>query len=92
MLAWTCGTSVVVSIINIDNSAGGYGLAKIAHVGAWRSGPIPVRIVRAARHDSRRVRTPPGSPTWASDSPQAAPAAASAIAYAVGNPKGAGRQ
>ena len=41
--------AVVVSIINIDKSAGGYGLAKIAHVDAWRSGPIPVRIVRAAQ-------------------------------------------
>ncbi len=40
--------AVAVSIINIDKSAGGYGLAKIAHVDAWRSGPIPVRIVRAA--------------------------------------------
>ena len=41
--------AVVVSIINIDESAGGYGLAKIAHEDAWRSGPIPVRIVRAAQ-------------------------------------------
>ncbi len=41
--------AVVVSIINIDKSAGGYGLAKIAHEEAWRSGPIPVRIVRAAQ-------------------------------------------
>ena len=41
--------AVVVSIINIDKSAGGYGLAKIAHVDTWRSGPIPVRIVRAAQ-------------------------------------------
>jgi uncharacterized protein YbjT (DUF2867 family) len=41
--------AVVVSIINIDKSAGGYGLAKIAHEDAWRSGPIPVRIVRAAQ-------------------------------------------
>ena len=30
--------AVVVSIINIDKSAGGYGLAKIAHEDAWRSG------------------------------------------------------
>jgi len=43
--------AVVVSIINIAKSAGGYGLAKIAHEGAWRSGPIPVRIVRAAQFD-----------------------------------------
>ena len=41
--------AVVVSIINIEKSAGGYGLAKIAHEDAWRSGPIPVRIVRAAQ-------------------------------------------
>ena len=41
--------AVVVSIINIDKSGGGYGLAKIAHEDAWRSGPIPVRIVRAAQ-------------------------------------------
>jgi uncharacterized protein YbjT (DUF2867 family) len=38
--------AVVVSIINIDKSGGGYGLAKIAHEDAWRSGPIPVRVVR----------------------------------------------
>jgi uncharacterized protein YbjT (DUF2867 family) len=41
--------AVVVSIINTDKSAGGYGLAKIAHEDAWRSGPIPARIVRAAQ-------------------------------------------
>jgi uncharacterized protein YbjT (DUF2867 family) len=41
--------AVVVSIIGIDKSAGGYGLAKIAHEDAWRCGPIPVRIVRAAQ-------------------------------------------
>jgi uncharacterized protein YbjT (DUF2867 family) len=41
--------AVVVSIINIDKFAGGYGLAKIAHEDAWRSGPIPARIVRAAQ-------------------------------------------
>jgi uncharacterized protein YbjT (DUF2867 family) len=41
--------AVVVSIINVDKSAGGYGLAKVAHEDAWRSGPIPVRIVRAAQ-------------------------------------------
>jgi uncharacterized protein YbjT (DUF2867 family) len=41
--------AVVVSIINIDKFAGGYGLAKIAHEDAWRSGPISVRIVRAAQ-------------------------------------------
>ena len=41
--------AVVVSIINVDKSVGGYGLAKIAHEDAWRSGPIPARIVRAAQ-------------------------------------------
>ena len=41
--------AVVISIINVDKSAGGYGLAKIAHEDAWRSGPIPVRIVRGAQ-------------------------------------------
>ena len=41
--------AVVVSIVNVDKTAGGYGLAKIAHEDAWRSGPIPVRIVRAAQ-------------------------------------------
>jgi uncharacterized protein YbjT (DUF2867 family) len=32
-----------------DRFTGGYGLAKIAHEQAWRSGPIPVCIVRAAQ-------------------------------------------
>jgi uncharacterized protein YbjT (DUF2867 family) len=41
--------AVVVSIINIDMFSGGYGAAKIAHEDAWRSGPIPVWIVRAAQ-------------------------------------------
>jgi len=41
--------AVVVSIINIGTFAGGYGLAKVAHEDAWRSGPVPVRIVRAAQ-------------------------------------------
>jgi uncharacterized protein YbjT (DUF2867 family) len=41
--------AVVVSIINIDKFTGGYGAAKIAHEDAWRSGPIPVQIVRAAQ-------------------------------------------
>jgi uncharacterized protein YbjT (DUF2867 family) len=41
--------AVVVSIINIDTFTGGYGAAKIAHEDAWRSGPIPVQIVRAAQ-------------------------------------------
>ena len=41
--------AVVVSIINIDKFTGGYGVAKIAHEDAWRSGPIPAQIVRAAQ-------------------------------------------
>jgi hypothetical protein len=41
--------AVVVSIINIDAFSGGYGAAKIAHEDAWRSGPIPVQIIRAAQ-------------------------------------------
>ncbi|MGH3152207.1 MAG: SDR family oxidoreductase [Streptosporangiaceae bacterium] len=41
--------AVVVSIIGLDQFASGYGAAKIAHEQAWRSGPIPVRIVRAAQ-------------------------------------------
>jgi uncharacterized protein YbjT (DUF2867 family) len=41
--------AVAVSIIGTDTFTGGYGLAKIAHEQAWRSGPIPVRIVRAAQ-------------------------------------------
>ena len=41
--------AVVVSIVNTGRFAGGYGLAKIAQEDAWRSGPIPVRIVRAAQ-------------------------------------------
>jgi len=41
--------AIVVSIINIDKFSGGYGAAKIAHEDAWRSGPIPVQIIRAAQ-------------------------------------------
>jgi uncharacterized protein YbjT (DUF2867 family) len=41
--------AVVVSIINIDKFTGGYGAAKIAHEDAWRSGPIPAQIIRAAQ-------------------------------------------
>ena len=41
--------AVVVSIINIDTFTGGYGAAKIAHEDAWRSGPIPAQIIRAAQ-------------------------------------------
>jgi len=40
---------VVVSIIGIDRSAGGYGVAKQAHERAMRSGPVPVRVLRAAQ-------------------------------------------
>jgi uncharacterized protein YbjT (DUF2867 family) len=41
--------AVVVSIIGTDRFAGGYGAAKLAHERAWRAGPIPARIVRAAQ-------------------------------------------
>ncbi|HEX8005517.1 MAG TPA: NAD(P)H-binding protein [Trebonia sp.] len=41
--------AVVVSIIGTDKFTSGYGAAKIAHEDAWRSGPIPVCIVRAAQ-------------------------------------------
>ncbi len=41
--------AVVVSIVNTGKFGGGYGLAKIAQEDAWRSGPIRVRIVRAAQ-------------------------------------------
>jgi uncharacterized protein YbjT (DUF2867 family) len=41
--------AVVVSIIGTDRFAGGYGAAKVAHEQAWRAGPIPVRVVRAAQ-------------------------------------------
>jgi uncharacterized protein YbjT (DUF2867 family) len=41
--------AVVVSIIGTDRFAGGYGAAKVAHEQAWRDGPIPARIVRAAQ-------------------------------------------
>ena len=40
---------VVVSIIGIDRFTAGYGAAKIAHEKAMRSGPIPVRVLRAAQ-------------------------------------------
>jgi uncharacterized protein YbjT (DUF2867 family) len=40
---------VVVSIIGIDKNAGGYGVAKVAHERALRSGPIPVVILRASQ-------------------------------------------
>ena len=41
--------AVVVSIIGTDRFPGGYGAAKLAHEQAWRAGPIPARIVRAAQ-------------------------------------------
>jgi uncharacterized protein YbjT (DUF2867 family) len=40
---------VVVSIIGTDRFTAGYGVAKIAHERAHLSGPIPVRILRAAQ-------------------------------------------
>lgn len=40
---------VVVSIIGTDQSTGGYGAAKVAHERAWRSGPLPVSVLRAAQ-------------------------------------------
>jgi uncharacterized protein YbjT (DUF2867 family) len=40
---------VVVSIIGIDEFAGGYNAAKVAHEQAALAGPIPARIVRAAQ-------------------------------------------
>jgi uncharacterized protein YbjT (DUF2867 family) len=40
---------VVVSIIGIDKLTGGYNAAKVAHERAMLSGPIPVRILRAAQ-------------------------------------------
>jgi len=40
---------VVVSIIGTDRFIGGYGAAKLAHERAMLSGPIPVRVLRAAQ-------------------------------------------
>ncbi|MGH9120089.1 MAG: SDR family oxidoreductase [Acidimicrobiales bacterium] len=40
---------VVVSIIGTDRFSAGYGAVKIAHEQAMRSGPIPVRVLRAAQ-------------------------------------------
>jgi uncharacterized protein YbjT (DUF2867 family) len=40
---------VVVSIIGCDRFTAGYGAAKVAHERAMLSGPIPVRILRAAQ-------------------------------------------
>jgi uncharacterized protein YbjT (DUF2867 family) len=41
--------AVVASIIATHRFAGGYGAAKIAHENAWKSGPIPAHVVRAAQ-------------------------------------------
>jgi uncharacterized protein YbjT (DUF2867 family) len=43
------GRIVVASIIGVGRFRGGYGLAKVAHEEATRSGPIPARILRAAQ-------------------------------------------
>jgi uncharacterized protein YbjT (DUF2867 family) len=40
---------VVVSICGIDRFTGGYAAAKLAHEQAAESGPIPVRVLRAAQ-------------------------------------------
>ena len=40
---------VVVSIIGIEKSAGGYGSAKLAHEQAVLAGPVPARILRVAQ-------------------------------------------
>jgi uncharacterized protein YbjT (DUF2867 family) len=40
---------VVVSIINTDRLEGGYSIAKVAHEQALLSGPVPVRVLRAAQ-------------------------------------------
>jgi uncharacterized protein YbjT (DUF2867 family) len=40
---------VVVSIIGCDRFSGGYNAAKVAHEQAMLSGPVPVRILRAAQ-------------------------------------------
>ena len=40
---------VVVSIIGIEKSAGGYGSAKLAHEQAALAGPVPARILRVAQ-------------------------------------------
>lgn len=41
--------AVVASIIGSEEFTGDYGAAKVAHENAWRTGPIPVRVVRAAQ-------------------------------------------
>jgi len=40
---------VVVSIIGVERSRGGYGVAKLAHEQTLLAGPIPVRVLRAAQ-------------------------------------------
>ena len=40
---------VVVSIIGIQKSAGGYGAAKLAHEQAVLPGPVPARVLRVAQ-------------------------------------------
>ncbi len=62
---------VVVSIIGIDEFAGGYNAAKVAQEQAALAGPIPARIVRAAQvHEfveelwCRRGRSPRRSSNW----------------------------
>src|SRR5438093_3734601 len=40
---------VVVSIIGCDRFTAGYGAAKVAHERAMLSGPVPVRVLRAAQ-------------------------------------------
>jgi uncharacterized protein YbjT (DUF2867 family) len=40
---------IVVSIIGTDRFTAGYGTAKIAHEQAMLSGPVPVRVLRAAQ-------------------------------------------
>ena len=42
---------VLVSIIGVDKSAGGYGAAKLAQERAVLAGPVPGRILRAAQFD-----------------------------------------
>jgi len=53
---------VVVSIIGTDRFTAGYGAAKLAHEQAMLSGPLPVRILRAAQfhQDRRRGARRPG--------------------------------
>lgn len=43
------GLMVVVSIIHVDQLAGGYSQAVVAHEQAALAGPIPVRLLRAAQ-------------------------------------------